>query len=143
MKLKDVIKIENKAKEVWVISPELHFDTEDKSFSELVSVNLGEKTKYRYIVPTTKQVLKNLEVYKKSFKVSEEEIQTMFLFLPETELIPFMSELAIYDASSKCCAFTAPSTDDASDVIQLSSHAAKKYAKEFKSIWKKYKRKNP
>jgi len=51
MTLKQLIKLENKAKEVWVISPTLHYDTENKDFSEIVSVNLGEKTKYRYIVP--------------------------------------------------------------------------------------------
>ena len=67
MTLKQLIKLEDKAKEVWVISPTLHYDTENKDFSELVSVNLGEKTKYRYIVPATKTVAKNLKLYKKIF----------------------------------------------------------------------------
>ena len=53
MTLKQLIKLENKAKEVWVISPTLHYDTGNKEFSELVSVNLGENTKYKYIVPAT------------------------------------------------------------------------------------------
>ena len=42
MKLKDVIKLEDKAKEVWVISPGLHYDLENQNFTELVSVNLGQ-----------------------------------------------------------------------------------------------------
>lgn len=45
MTLKQLIKIEDKAKEVWVISPSLHYDVENKEFTELVSVNLGQKTK--------------------------------------------------------------------------------------------------
>ena len=47
MTLKQLIKLENKATEVWVISPTLHYDIENKDFSELVSVNLGESTKYK------------------------------------------------------------------------------------------------
>ena len=48
MTLKQLIKLEDKANEVWVISPSLHYDVENKDFSELVSVNLGQKTKYKY-----------------------------------------------------------------------------------------------
>ena len=38
MTIKQLIKLEDKAKEVWVVSPGLHYDTENKDFSELVSV---------------------------------------------------------------------------------------------------------
>ena len=62
MTIKQLIKLEDKAREVWVVSPALHWDTENKDFSELVSVNLGQKTKYRYIVPATKQIEENLKV---------------------------------------------------------------------------------
>lgn len=143
MTIKQLIKLEDKAKEVWVISPGLHYDTENKDFSEIVSVNLGEKTKYRYIVPATKQIEKNLAIYQKLYNVSNEEIQKNFLILPESEFNPFIMECAIYDASNDCIACTAPAREDSNDVIRLSSDTAKNMAKHFKSIWKRYKRTNP
>ena len=143
MTIKQLIKLEDKAKEVWVISPSLHYDTENKDFSEIVSVNLGEKTKYRYIVPATKQIDKNLSIYKKLYNVSDEEIQKNFLILPESEFNPFIMECAIYDASADCIACTAPAREDSNDVIRLSNDTAKNMAKHFKSIWKRYKRTNP
>jgi len=143
MTLKQLIKLEDKAKEVWVISPTLHYDTENSEFSELVSVNLGEKTKYRYIVPATKTVEKNLKVYKKIYKVSEADIAKNFLILPECEFIPFMEETAIYDASTNCVACAAPATEDSNDVIKFNATTSKTMAKAFKTLWKKYKRVNP
>ena len=143
MTLKQLIKLENKAKEVWVISPTLHYDTENKEFSELVSVNLGEKTKYRYIVPATKMVLKNLKLYKKMYKITEEDIANNFLILPDSEFIPFMEETAIYNASTQCVACAAPATEDSNDVIRFNAETSKTMAKAFRTIWKKYKRATP
>lgn len=143
MTLKQLIKLEDKAKEVWVISPTLHYDTENSEFSELVSVNLGEKTKYRYIVPATKTVEKNLKLYKKIYKVSEEYIASNFLILPDCEFIPFMEETAIYNASTNCVACAAPATEDSNDVIKFNATTSKTMAKAFKTLWKKYKRVNP
>ena len=143
MTIKQLIKLEDKAREVWVVSPALHWDTENKDFSELVSVNLGQKTKYRYIVPATKQIEKNLKVYKKLYDVSEEEIAQNFLFLPESEFNPFITESAIYDASTDCVACAAPGTVDGNDVIKFDEDTSRKMANAFKALWKKYKRKNP
>ena len=143
MTLKQLIKLEDKAKEVWVISPTLHYDTENKDFSELVSVNLGEKTKYRYIVPATKTVEKNLKLYKKMYNITEAEIANTFLILPDSEFIPFMEETAIYDASGDCVACAAPATEDSNDVIKFNADTSKTMAKAYKAIWKKYKRTNP
>lgn len=143
MTLKQLIKLENKAKEVWVISPTLHYDTENKEFSELVSVNLGEKTKYRYIVPATKTVEKNLKLYKKLYDVTEADIANNFLILPDSEFIPFMEETAIYNASTEAVACAAPATEDSNDVIKFNADTSKTMAKAFKAIWKKYKRTNP
>ena len=143
MTLKQLIKLEDKAKEVWVISPTLHYDTENKDFSELVSVNLGEKTKYRYIVPATKTVEKNLNLYKKMYKITEAELMNNFLILPDSEFIPFMEETAIYNASGDCVACAAPATEDSNDVIKFNSETSKTMAKAFRAIWKKYKRTNP
>ena len=103
MTFKQLINLEDAAKEVWVISPGLHYDVENKDFSELVSVNLGQKTKYRYIVPANKAVLKNLEVYKKKYAIKDREIMDNFLILPENEFIPFVLEIAIYDANTNRC----------------------------------------
>jgi hypothetical protein len=143
MTLKQLIKLEDKAKEVWVVSPTLHYDTEHKEFSELVSVNLGQKTKYKYIVPATEQVEKNLKAYKKIYKASDEEIRNNFLILPSSEFNPFISETAIYNASTDCIACTAPAMEDSNDVIKYNSETSRSMANHFKAIWKKYKRTNP
>lgn len=143
MTLKQLIKMEDKAKEVWVISPTLHYDTENNDFSELVSVNLGEKTKYRYIVPSTRQIEKNLKKYKKMYKITEKEIRNNFLFIPETEFLPFITETAIYNASTKCVACAAPATENNNEVIRFNAESSKQMAKAFKILWKRYKRVNP
>ncbi len=143
MTLKQLIKLENKAKEVWVISPTLHYDTEHRAFSELVSVNLGESTKYKYIVPATEQVRKNVDRYKKLFNVTENEIAVNFLFLPPSDFNPFIPEIAIYDASTTCIAVAAPALDDSDEVIQFKPESAKSMAKHFQTLWKKYKRTRP
>ncbi|MBK9737797.1 MAG: hypothetical protein IPO92_23820 [Saprospiraceae bacterium] len=144
MTLKQLIKLEDKASEVWVISPSLHYDVENKDFSELVSVNLGQKTKYKYIVPASKEIHKHLDTYKKMYKLSEEDINRNFLLLPKSDFNGFIMEIGIYNGSSESCiACAAPALEDTSDVIQFNSASAKTMANEFKSIWKKYKRTNP
>ena len=143
MTLKQLIKLENQAKEVWVISPTLHYDTENKDFSELVSVNLGEKTKYRYIVPATPLVEKNLSVYKKLYQVSDEVIARHFLILPASEFNPFIAECAIYNASTECIACIAPATEESNNVIRYNSETSKEMAKNFRALWKRYKRTSP
>ena len=142
MTLKQLIKLEDKSTEIWVISPTLHYDVENKDFSELVSVNLGQKTKYRYIVPATKTVQKNMKLYKKLYGLTDEELDSNFLLLPESEFNPFISETAIYNATSDCIACTAPATEDSNDVIKYNSETSQAMAKHFKGIWRKYKRKN-
>jgi hypothetical protein len=143
MTLKQLIKLEDKAKEVWVISPTLHYDIENKDFSEIVSVNLGEKTKYRYIVPATRLVEKNLKAYIKMYGVTDDDIARNFLILPESEFNPFITECAIYDASTDCVACAAPATDDSNEIIKYNADTAKIMAKHFKALWRKYKRTNP
>jgi len=143
MTLKQLIKLENKATEVWVISPTLHYDTNNKDFSELVSVNLGESTKYKYIVPATAQVEKNIQLYKKMYNVTEREIANNFLILPPSEFNPFLAEIAIYNASTDCIACAAPATDDSNEVIVFKKETAKAMAKSFADLWKKYMRSRP
>lgn len=143
MTLKQLIKLENKAKEVWVVSPTLHYDVENKDFTEIVSVNLGEKTKYRYIVPASKTVLKNIKLYKKMYNITEEEVDRNFLFLPESDFNPFITECAIYNASTESIAVAAPATEDSNDVIKFNPETSAEMTKQFKALWKKYKRRNP
>lgn len=140
MTLKQLIRLENKSTEIWVITPTLHYDIKNKDFSEMVSVNLGDKKKYRYIVPATPEIERNIRQYKKLYGATELDIQNNFLFLPETELSPFIMECAIYDASTICVACAAPPTDDSNEVIWLSAEKAKAMAKAFRELWKKYKR---
>lgn len=139
MTLKQLIKLEDKASTVWVVSPSLHYDTENKEFNELVSVNLGEKTKYRYIVPATAEIAKNLKIYQKMYNVSNAEIANNFLVLPPSEFNPFITECAIYNASKECIACAAPATEDSNDVIKYNQKTAKTMAKHFRALWKKYK----
>lgn len=142
MTLKQLIKLENQAKEVWVVSPSLHYDIENKDFSELVSVNLGEKTKYKYIVPATAEIDKNLKLYQKRYNVSSQDILNNFLILPPSEFTPFITELAIYNASTNCVACAAPASEDSNEVISYNSNTAKAMAKSFRELWRKYKRVN-
>ena len=143
MKLKDVIKMEDKAKEVWVITPGLHYDLENKNFTELVSVNLGQKTKYRYIVPASKEIRTNIEKYKKAFGVTEEEVINMFCFIQETDFMPFVNELAIYNGSTNPVSVSTPPTEDPNEVIQYNEKTSTMHAKAFVDVWKKYKRTKP
>ncbi|HUR31710.1 MAG TPA: hypothetical protein VMZ69_09770 [Saprospiraceae bacterium] len=140
MTLKQLIRLEDKSKEVWVVSPTLHYDIENKAFSEIVSVNLGEKTKYKYIVPATPQVEKNMSLYKKLYNLTDQDMNSLFLLLPVSEFNPFITEVAIYDASTTCVAFAATATDDNNEIIGFNSSTAKSMAKSFRDLWKKYKR---
>lgn len=144
MTLKQLIALEDKAKEVWVISPSLHYDIDIKAFTELVSVNLNQKTKYRYIVPASKGMATNIKKYQKKYGLSTEEVEANFLVLGETDFMPFVTETAIYNASSKnpiaCCA---PAMENSKDVIKYNKATSTEMAKAYKSIWKKYKRRNP
>jgi len=144
MTIKQLIKLEDKAKEVWVISPTLHFDTENKDFSELVSVNLGEKTKYRYIVPATPRIARNMKKYQKAYGMSKDQMDANFLLLPTTEFNPFITECAIYNGNSaRPVACASPALEDNNDVIKYSSKSTAEMTKSFKAIWKRYKRANP
>lgn len=143
MTIKQLIKIEDKANEVWVVSPSLHYDTQSKDFSELVSVNLGQKTKYRYIVPASKDIEKNLSTYKKMYKMSQTDMDNNFLLLPETEFDPFILEVAIYNGSTEPVAYSAPAISGGDEVIHFSKEASQKMAEKFVAVWKKYKRYKP
>lgn len=143
MTLKQLISLENKATEVWVVSPVLQYDTQHDAFSEIVSVNLNQKTKYRYIVPATPQVLKNLQVYKKKYNITEREVAQYFLLLPPSEFTPFMTEVAIYNASTHVVAVAAPATGNNQELFTFGQETTKALADHFVALWKKYKRSRP
>lgn len=143
MTLKQLIKLEDKAKNVWVISPSLHYDIDVKDFGELVSVNLGQKTKYRYIVPATAEITKNIAKYQKKYKLTDAEIDCNFCIIGASDFMPFVTETAIYNAKSDCVACCAPAMENSQDVIKYNAKTSKAMAKAFKATWKKYKRCNP
>ena len=143
MTLKQLIKLENKSSEIWVVSPSLHYDVENKDFNEIVSVNLGEKAKYRYLVPESAEIRKHMKMYQKMYKHTDEEMAENFLLLPISEFNPFITETAIYDPTGECIACCAPATEDSTDVIKFNDTTSQTMAKAFKNIWKRYKRANP
>jgi hypothetical protein len=140
MTLENLIKIEDHAREVWVVSPDLYFDIENQEFSEIVSVNLEQKTKYKYIVPATDDVLHRIELYRIKYKLTEHEVQANFLLLPVSELNPFILETGIYNGSSQeCRAYAAPVSSGITDVIAFSEEASLRMAGHFAHLWRKYK----
>lgn len=146
MKLKTVYKLEEKAKEVWVVSPDLHYDTENDTFKTIVEHNLHEKTKYRYIVPNTPSVLKHLRNYKKDNTIPKDMAQEMFLLLPASEFNVFLNELAIYDPngdSPKACLAVWRDCNESDEVISFDDEMTRELIKRFKTLWRRYKLENP
>ncbi len=143
MKLNEVHQIEKASDEVWVVSPNLHFDVNDKQWQKLVKSNLAENTSYKYIVPNNEEVRANVEKYKKKYKLNEAKIAEMFLFLPSSEWSPFLNECAIYNPKKrKPVACAAPHGDCSSDeeVIRFNDAHSKEQVTNFKNVWKRYKR---
>lgn len=146
MKLKTVYKLEKNASEVWIVSPDLHYDTENDTFKNIVSHNLHNDTKYRYIVPATSSVIKHLNKYQKDQTIPKDLAKEMFLILPESEFVLFMNEMAIYNPQSDkpaACMAVWRDCNEADEVISLDEEMTKELVKRFKALWRKYKRENP
>ncbi len=146
MKLKTVYKLEKKAKEVWIVSPDLHYDTENDAFKNIVVHNLHDRTKYRYIVPNTNSVNKHLNKYQKDLTIPKDLAKEMFLLLPPSEFIPFMSELAIYDPNSKtpvACMAVWKNCDESDEIIRFDVSMTRELVNKFRKLWIKYKREKP
>lgn len=146
MKLKKVHSLEKKAEEVWIVSPDLHYDTENDVFRNIVKHNLHKGKKYRYIVPATSSVQKHITMYQKDQTIPKDETQEMFLILPVSEFNPFLNELAIYNPKSKnpvACLSVWKDADSDDEVIAIDKQMTATLISQFKKIWKKYKRSNP
>ena len=146
MKLKKVHSLEKKADEVWIVSPDLHYDTENDVFRNIVKHNLHKGKTYRYIVPATTSVQKHITMYQKDQTIPKDQSNEMFLILPESEFNPFLNELAIYNPKSKtpvACLSVWRDADSDDEVIAIDKAMTANLIKNFKRIWKKYKRCNP
>ena len=146
MKLKALYKLEKKAKEVWIVSPDLYYDTESDEFKNIVTHNLHNNTKYRYIVPNTTSVIKHLNKYQKDQTIPKDLSKEMFLLLPPSEFNPFMNELAIYDPngdSPVACLAVWRDCNESDEVLSVDLDMTKELIKRFRTLWKKYKRENP
>jgi len=122
MKISKVLKLEKAAKEVWIVSPDLHYDTENDTFKNIVKHNLHNKTKYRYIVPATTSVNKHINMYQKDNTIPKDIANEMFLILPPAEFNPFLNELAIYDPNGKnpvACLSVWKDADSDDEVISI------------------------
>ena len=80
MKLKNVYKLEKKASEVWIVSPDLYYDTENDEFLNIVKHNLHNNTKYRYIVPNTPSVMRHLNKYQKDQTIPKDLSKDCLLY---------------------------------------------------------------
>jgi len=143
MKLKKLISIEKKASEVWIVSPDLYYDTENDEFKNIVKHNLHKKAKYRYIVPATKSVLKHITKYQKDQTIPKDVAKEMFLILPPSEFNPFLNELAIYNPNGKepiGCLSVWKDCDKDDELIRFDPDFTKELIKSFKALWLKYKR---
>ena len=146
MKLKKVHALEKAAEEVWIVSPDLHYDTENDTFKNIVKHNLHKGKKYRYIVPATTSVNKHITKYQKDQTIPKDLTNEMFLILPESEFNPFLNELAIYNPNTKtptACLSVWKDADTDDEVIQVDKEMTTTLIKKFKSVWKKYKRTTP
>lgn len=143
MKLKKVHALEKKADEVWIVSPDLYYDTENDVFRNIVKHNLHKGVKYRYIVPATTSVSKHIARYQKDQTIPKDLTNEMFLILPESEFNPFLNELAIYNPKSKtpvACLSVWKDADSDDEVIAIDKAMTKVLVTKFKGLWKKYKR---
>ena len=146
MKLKKVHSLEKKADEVWIVSPDLFYDTENDEFRNIVKHNLHKGKKYRYIVPATTSVSKHLTRYQKDQTIPRDQVDEMFLILPCSEFNPFLNELAIYNPNSKepvACLSVWKDADKDDEIISIDKEMTNTLIKKFKGLWKKYKRTNP
>ncbi|MBT8231546.1 MAG: hypothetical protein HKO66_15095 [Saprospiraceae bacterium] len=146
MKLKSLYKLEKKAKEVWIVSPDLYYDTENDEFKNIVTHNLHNNTKYRYIVPNTRSVIKHLNKYQKDQTIPKDLTKEMFLLLPPSEFNPFLNELAIYDPNGSkpvACLAVWRDCNESDEVLSFDKDMTLELVKRFKTLWKKYKRENP
>ncbi|MBK9689955.1 MAG: hypothetical protein IPO65_20380 [Saprospiraceae bacterium] len=67
----------------------------------------------------------------------------MFCFIQETDFMPFVNELAIYNGSTTPVSVSTPPTEDPNEVIQYNEKTSTMHAKAFVDVWKKYKRTKP
>ena len=140
MTLNELIQIEDDAQEVWVVSPNLHYDMENDDFSEIVSVNLDQKTKYRYILPANVEIEQKLKLYKSKYNLSSEDMENNFLLLTESVFNPFILETGIYNGSKDDCkAYAAPTSNTGINIIAFTAEESKKMALHFSQIWNRYK----
>jgi len=143
MKLKKLKSIEKKADEVWIVSPDLYYDTENDEFKNIVKHNLHRKAKYRYIVPATRSVMKHIAKYQKDQTIPKDIAKEMFLILPPTEFNPFLNELAIYNPNGKkpvACLSVWKECNEDDELISYDAKFTKELIKSYKALWKKYKR---
>lgn len=74
-----------------------------------MSVNLEQKTKYKYIVPATEDVLQSIEKYKNKRHLSDDEVRAHFLILTVSEFNPFILDTVTYNGlTDHRQAFAAP-----------------------------------
>lgn len=140
--LATVLERESEARNVWIVSPRLFYDIHDPEFRKVISANKARNVRYRYIVPGSPEVLRNLRAYREIYKETPRQQESEFLTLPQSEFTTFLTELAIYDPDEPTMyAFAIPpsSRNIQEDVIIFNRELSQQYAKKFSDIWLEHK----
>lgn len=133
-----VLEHEAQAKVVWIISPRLFYDIYDPEFRKVVLTNKARNVIYRYIVPDSVEIRRNLITYRQIYRESEEDEMTNFVMLPDSGLSEFLTEVAIYDPGEPSMfGFAAPPSPRSGreDVMILSREVRHHFAKAFSDLW--------
>ena len=133
-----VLEHEAQAKVVWIISPRLFYDIYDPEFRKVVLTNKARSVIYRYIVPDSVEIRRNLITYRQIYRESEEDQMANFVMLPDSGLSEFLTEVAIYDPGEPSMfGFAAPPSPRSGreDVMILTREVRHHFAKAFSDLW--------
>jgi hypothetical protein len=92
---KELIKIEENSKEIWIITPDFYFDLQNEEIRNCVKENLKNNKKYVYFFPFSTENKKKLILMKKYYNQYLKNIKFVKLDKKFCEI--FLNEIAIYN----------------------------------------------
>lgn len=92
---KELVLIEKKAKEIWVITPDFYWDYEDKVYSSIVKDNIKSGKTYWYIFPKDDIIFPKAVDFKNTF---DSKVQKNIHLVPvKYDFLLFINEIVVYD----------------------------------------------